>query len=56
MRKILNYLKYQGNKNWELENSMLMFVVYNAEMLEKLINMVHHIHNTTSSHEKLSAG
>ena len=26
------------------------------KMLEKLINKVHHIHNTTSSHEKLFAG
>ena len=35
---------------------MLMYGIYNAEMLEKLINTVHHIHNTTSSHEKLFAG
>ena len=33
-----------------------MYGVYNAEMLEKLINTVHHIHNTTSSHERLFAG
>ena len=33
-----------------------MYDIYNAETLEKLINMVHHIHNTTSSHEKLFAG
>ena len=35
---------------------MLMHDVYNAETLEKLINTVHHIHNTTSSHERLFAG
>ena len=43
-------------KLMQLENSMLMYGVYNAEMLEKLINTVHHIHNTTSSHERLFAG
>ena len=40
----------------QLENSMLMYGIYNAEMLEKLINTVHSIHNTTSSHERLFAG
>ena len=35
---------------------MLMYGIYNAETLEKLINTVHHMHNTTSSHEKLFAG
>ena len=33
-----------------------MYDIYNAETLEKLINTVHHIHNTTSSHERLFAG
>ena len=40
----------------QLENSMLMYGVYNAETLEKLITAVHTIHNTTSSHERLFAG
>ena len=44
------------NKLMQLENSMLMYGVYNADMLEKLINTVHIIHNTTSSHERLFAG
>ena len=35
---------------------MLMYVIYNAEMLEMLINTVHNIHNTTSLHERLFAG
>ena len=35
---------------------MLMYGTYNAETLEKLINTVHNIHNTTSSHERLFAG
>ena len=35
---------------------MLMYGIYNAETLEKLINTVHRIHNTASSHEKPFAG
>ena len=45
----------QHNKLIQLENSMLMYASYNAETLEKLIKTAHHIHNTTSSHEKLFA-
>ena len=33
-----------------------MYGVYNAKTVEKLINTVHDIHNTTSSHERLFAG
>ena len=39
----------------QLENSMLMYGICNAETLEKLINSVCHIHNT-SSHDRLFAG
>ena len=46
----------QHNKLMQLENSMLMYGVYKTEMLEKLINTVHHICNTTSSHERLFEG
>ena len=46
----------QCNKLIQLENSMLMYGIYNAETLEKLIDMVHQIHNTTSSHERLFTG
>ena len=46
----------QCNKLMKLENSMLMYGTYNAETLEKLINTVHNIHNTTSSHGILFAG
>ena len=46
----------QCNKLMKLDNSVLMFGVYNAETLEKLIKTVHRIHNTTSSHERLFAG
>ena len=51
-----NKTAIQHNKVTQLENSMLIYGIYNAETLEKLINRVHHIHNTTSSHEKLFAG
>ena len=43
----------QCNKLMQLENSMLMYGVYNAEILEKLINTVHNIHNMKSSHETI---
>ena len=46
----------QCNKFMQLENSMLMYSVYNVETLEKLITTVHNIHNTTSLHERLFAG
>ena len=46
----------QCNKLMQLEHLMLMYGVYNAETLEKIIKTVHHIHNTTSSHERLFAG
>ena len=46
----------QCNKLIQLENSILMYGIYNAETLEKLINTAHQIHNTTSSHERLFAG
>ena len=33
-----------------------MYGIYSAETLEKLIDTVHQIHNTTSSHERLFTG
>ena len=51
-----NQTSIQCNKLMRLDNTMLMYGIYNAEMLEKLINMVDKIHNTTSSHEELFAG
>ena len=46
----------QHYKLMHLEDSMVMYRIYNAETLEQLINTVHHIHNTTSSNEKLFVG
>ena len=46
----------QHNKLIQIEISMLMYGIYNAETLEHLINTIHSIHNTISSHEILLAG
>ena len=46
----------QHNKLMQLETSVLMYGIYNAETLEKLINTVHSICNMTSSWERLFAG
>ena len=51
-----NKATIQHNKLMQLENSMLMYAIYHAETLEKLINTIHNIHNTTSLHERLFAG
>ena len=51
-----NQASIQCNKLMRLDNTVLMYGIYNVETLEKLINTVHEIHNTTSSHEKLFAG
>ena len=48
--------EFQCNKLLKLDNTMLMYGIYNAETLEKLINTVRELHNVTSSHEKLFAG
>ena len=46
----------QHNKLIQLENSILMYGVYNAKTLEKFIDTAHQIHNTTSSHERFFSG
>ena len=51
-----NQASIQCNKLMKLDDTMLMYGIYNAETLEKLIKTVHEIHNTTFSHEKLFAG
>ena len=51
-----NKANIQHNKLMKLDDTMMMYGIYNAETLEKLIKTVHKIHNTTSSHEKLFAG
>ena len=51
-----NEVNSQCNKLLKLDNTMLMYGIYNAETLEKLINTVQDIHTVTSSHERLFAG
>ena len=46
----------QCNKIVHLENSMVMYGFYNSGTLEKLINTVHKMYNTTTWNEKLFAG
>ena len=48
-----NKANIQHNKLIKLDDTMLMYGIYNAETLEKLIKTVYKIHNATSSHEKL---
>ena len=42
----------QSNKLMHLENSMVMYGIYNAETLENLINTVHSMHASTTEIEK----
>ena len=51
-----NEANIQLNNILILDNTMLIYEIYNADMLEKLINTVWEIHNVTSSHEELFAG
>ena len=44
------------NKLMHIEDSMVMYGIYNAETLEQFINTVYCIHNTTSFNEKIFAG
>ena len=48
-------INIECKKLMKLDDTMLIYGIYNAETLEKLINIVHEIHNVTSSHEKLFA-
>ena len=56
MIAINNEAEFQCNKLLKLNNTMLMYGIYNTETLEKLINTVQELHNVTCSHEKLFAG
>ena len=51
-----NEADFQHNKLLKLDNAILMYGIYNADTLEKLINTDQEIHNVTSSHERLFAG
>ena len=51
-----NKVEIQHNKIFHLEDSVVMYGVYNSDTLEDLINTVHKLHNRTTWNEKLFAG
>ena len=53
---IENKVDLQHNKIFHLEDSMVMYGVYNSDTLEDLIDTVHKFHNRTTWNEKLFAG
>ena len=54
--KMENKMTLQCNKIIHLEDSMVIYGIYNSEPLEKLINTVHKMYNFTTSNQKLFAG
>ena len=51
-----NQANIHCNKLMKLDDTMLMYGIYNVETFEKLINTLYELHNVTFSHEKLFAG
>ena len=51
-----NKVNLQHNKIIHLEDLMVMYGFYNSETLEKLIETVHKMHNSTIPNEKLFSG
>ena len=48
-----NKVYLQHNKIIHLENSMVMYDIYNAETLKELITTVHQMYNLTTPNERL---
>ena len=46
----------QCNRVFHLEDSMVMYGIYNSDTLEPLSDTVHRLHNQTTWNEKLFAG
>ena len=53
---IQNRVDLQHNKIFHLEDSVVMYGVYNSDTLEDLIDTVHKLHNKTTWNEKLFSG
>ena len=51
-----NKVDLQRNKIFHLEDSMVMYGMYNSDSLEDLIDMVHKLHNRTTWNEKVFSG
>ena len=49
-------INIEQNRVFHLEDSMIMYGVYNVDTLEKLIQMVHKMNNRSVWYEKLYAG
>ena len=49
-------INIEQNRVFHLEDSMIMYGVYNVDILEKLIQMVHKMNNRSVWYEKLYAG
>ena len=50
-----NKLDIQCNKIFHLEDSMVMYGIYNSDTLEALIDTVHGLHNQSTWNERLFA-
>ena len=46
----------QHNKIHHLEDTMIMYGIYNSDALTELIETIHRMHNTTSWRERTFAG
>ena len=51
-----NKVDIQHNKIFHLEDSMVMYSIYNSDILEALIDAVHRLHNQSTWNERLFAG
>ena len=51
-----NKVDTQCNEIFHLEDSMVMYGIYNSDTLEDLINTVHRLHNKTTWNERLFPG
>ena len=56
MHTINKRINIERNRVFHLEDSMIMYGVYNVDTLEKLIKMVHKMNNRSVWYEKLYAG
>ena len=50
-----NKMNLQCNKLMHIEDSMVMYDTYSAEIVEKLITTVHKMHNITTANKRLFA-
>ena len=56
MHTVNKRINIEQNRVFHLEDSMIMYGIYNVDTLEKLIQMVHKMNNRSVWYEKLYAG